>query len=617
MKQRQNKSRKEKSNNQTTKTKKCTICKNKAHFQCNQCKVCYCTNCQGQVHTTIQNNAHKEFISHLYQGLIWINIIFVNGKSISVEIDQKRTVLKLKKQIEERQVAKCDKQILIFKGKELRDEQTLFQSNINQYAQINLRNQDPLQNKFRVKIIKKLTYNPLYYEVHGGHYLEDLKNLVYETEKIPINEQKFILDDQELLEDEKLLDEYNVVFDSRIYLVQKLKLTTKIEIDLHFYNNQERNTTKLAMNLNETAMDLKKKIKNEFGIDIGKQIIIFELHELDNKITFCDYFVKNESPVYLVEKTQGILNKEMELFVKTLTGRTIIIHATPSERVIDLKDKLYKIVAIPQYEQRLIFSGRQLEERVKIFNYIVEQHSTIHLVLRCRGGKPVINLYNYIKMSEYNKEKEFQEKNPKVNISLQLSREMEFSSLFPNPIKRDLKNNLIEWKNVVIEGENEEQKIKIGKREYAYLFWECLQNIDTKNQNNTSHNSLFGSLLKKENSFCVNIQDLPEFLSTQLTIIGLNSIEINDLIVYWVPQIERIKDIEWIQVQFLDENSQYSKIAKLEINPKPSLIKRIFVLFKPLQNQLSNLGQNLDIIPIGKRRGKGLVVVEWGGSIIY
>ncbi|KAJ3439465.1 hypothetical protein M0812_15494 [Anaeramoeba flamelloides] len=99
-------------------------------------------------------------------------------------------------------------------------------------------------------------------------------------------------------------------------------------------------------------------------------------------------------------------------------------------------------------------------------------------------------------------------------------------------------------------------------------------------------------------------------------LIGFNVKEINDLIVYWVPQLEKIDDLGWVQVQFLDETSEYSKIAKLDIDPKPNLEKRIFVLFKPLKNQLFNLGELLNIQPIGKREGKGFVAIEWGGMII-
>ncbi|KAJ3442086.1 isg15 ubiquitin-like modifier [Anaeramoeba flamelloides] len=288
-------------------------------------------------------------------------------------------------------------------------------------------------------------------------------------------------------------------------------------------------------------------------------------------------------------------------------GRSITVKPSITvRRLMELTNNL----STGQYQsQRVLFNNQTLSFDNTLASYNIGDGATLTIISTQWGGKPVINLYNYVNEEE-NKTSE-KEKFQISSVKLQLEKDILFSSLYPMPKKRDFEQNSITWSNIKIEGKNEEQKISIGKRNYAYLFWECVKFVSVNSKSNR-----FCNLLEKQNSFCVNLQNLAEFLSDQLSMIGLTTKEINDLIIYWVPQLEQIDELEWVQVQFLDETSEYSKIAKLEIEPKPNVEKRIFVLFKPLKNQLFDLGEQLNIQPIGKREGKGFVAVEWGGMIL-
>jgi len=76
----------------------------------------------------------------------------------------------------------------------------------------------------------------------------------------------------------------------------------------------------------------------------------------------------------------------MQIFVKTLTGKTITLDVEGGSSIQDIKQKIAEKEAIPADQQRLIFGGKQLEDTSTLNDYNIQNDSTIHLVLRLRGG---------------------------------------------------------------------------------------------------------------------------------------------------------------------------------------------------------------------------------------
>jgi hypothetical protein len=148
------------------------------------------------------------------------------------------------------------------------------------------------------------------------------------------------------------------------------------------------------------------------------------------------------------------------------------------------------------------------------------------------------------------------------------------------------------WKGIA----HKDGSFSIGTANYPYLFWEGEQDLS--------------QLLSFESGFVVSKGEVISFLETKLNEMGFNQKEKTDFITFWGPIMSQSNE-GFARFLFTEE---YDAIAKMDIQPKPEGVFRLYLLWTPLDNQRIDIAPKAQVMPHVNRNG--FHILEWGGSVV-
>ena len=135
---------------------------------------------------------------------------------------------------------------------------------------------------------------------------------------------------------------------------------------------------------------MKNKLAETEGIPVDAQCLLFAGKEHDNDdVMLCglcvdDGLTSKKTPV--MSGSGSHTSAPFQIFVTTLTGKTITLDVAASDTIESVKEKVHEKEGIPPHAQRLSFAGKQLAQGSTLADYDVDKDATLHLNLRLRGG---------------------------------------------------------------------------------------------------------------------------------------------------------------------------------------------------------------------------------------
>jgi ubiquitin-like protein Nedd8 len=208
-------------------------------------------------------------------------------------------------------------------------------------------------------------------EVHATDSIRAIKQQLQSQEGIPVEEQNLFLMGVPL-SDEETVAHLGIASHSTLHLSVRPSGELSIHVEL---SSGQRIVVQARPD--DTLADLKPKIQNQTGVPEDSQSLYFGAFRFDETAKLWTLPIQSGVTFHL--------SINPLITIRTLTGKSVHVPFSPDDTVADLKETVYEATGVLVDQQRLVWSGSQLEDEALLSEYGIVGGSVVNLVLRLRG----------------------------------------------------------------------------------------------------------------------------------------------------------------------------------------------------------------------------------------
>ena len=302
-----------------------------------------------------------------------------SGQSYVYEVDPKDSVDQLKNRLRDKEGIPCEIQQFFFEDVALQSDCSLRDSGITAGSTLRLSVDQDRSTQVFISMPSHGTF-PLW--VSSDQTVLRLKEMIAEKRHI-VPELQELYFARNLLEDDKTLRHYTIESNHMIHV--SLVRPPLLQFTVTMQGRED--VVQCEEHANQTVQDIKQVLSKKLNVPIYRQQLFLGGCELEDRQKLSECGITNGVNLDLVSQSGILADQAKEaskavLFVKTLTGKTVMVEVEPTDSVLSIKEQIMAKEGVAIDHQCLICGGRILDNEMTVSDCGMQNQSMLHLALR-------------------------------------------------------------------------------------------------------------------------------------------------------------------------------------------------------------------------------------------